>query len=112
MAINTRCKPEAHIRNHLYTLCFDKKSPLPVYLFILCKKCDFCLVGLRDKSVNISKDELTWVDLLDCRACLERAFLWDSDSSSRTGVRYDLTNTKTRTQVLTSGNKNKKATKI
>lgn len=31
-----------------------------------------------------------WVDLLDCRACLERAFLWDSDSSSRTGVRYDL----------------------
>lgn len=30
------------------------------------------------------------MDLLDCRACLERAFLWDSDSSSRTGVRYDL----------------------
>lgn len=38
---------------------------------------------------------LTWVDLLDCRACLERAFLWDSDSSSRTGVRYDLTHTNT-----------------
>ena len=35
----------------------------------------------------------TWVDLLDCRACLERAFLWDSDSSSLTGVRYDLKDT-------------------
>ena len=33
---------------------------------------------------------LTWVDRLDCLACLERAFLWDSDSSSLTGVRYDL----------------------
>lgn len=33
---------------------------------------------------------LTWVDLRVCRACLDRAFLSDSASSSRTGVRYDL----------------------
>lgn len=49
------------------------------------------LMGRRSESVTMNK--LTWVDLLDCRACLERAFLWDSDSSSRTGVRYDLIDT-------------------
>ena len=32
----------------------------------------------------------TCVDLLDCLACLDLAFLCDSDSSSLTGVRYDL----------------------
>lgn len=50
----------------------------------------FVLFFKGGSTERIKGEEQTWVDLLDCRACLERAFLWDSDSSSRTGVRYDL----------------------
>lgn len=69
------------IINDLFTLCtdmnvFTKKWKEKGNLF-----CTF---------IYYTHYKHTCVDLLDCLACLDLAFLWDSDSSSLTGVRYDL----------------------
>lgn len=44
----------------------------------------------RNLKPQIPTQPSTCVERLDCLMSLERAFLWDSDSSSRTGVWYDL----------------------